>query len=64
MVNLGPQAHRGVMPADCRHAPYLSRAAVAREMAAGLKFRGLTAGGDPVAVMGRQGRWFLSARLM
>jgi GNAT superfamily N-acetyltransferase len=54
VINDGARAYAGVIPADCWHDPYMSRAELAREIAAGVEFWGLAAKDDLVAVMGRQ----------
>ncbi|MCL6622866.1 MAG: GNAT family N-acetyltransferase [Syntrophobacterales bacterium] len=54
VINDGARAYAGVIPADCWHDPYMSRAELTREIAAGVEFWGLAAQGDLVAVMGRQ----------
>lgn len=39
IINDAAQAYRGVIPADCRHEPYLSREHLRHEMDAGAAYR-------------------------
>jgi GNAT superfamily N-acetyltransferase len=54
IVNAAAEAYRGVIPGDCWHEPYMSRAELEREMAAGVTFWGYEADGDLIGVMGIQ----------
>ena len=55
IVNAAAEAYRGAIPADRWHEPYMARAELAREIAAGVAFWGYEeAGGELVGVMGIQ----------
>jgi GNAT superfamily N-acetyltransferase len=54
IINDAAQKYKGVIPADCWHEPYMSRAELAREIAAGVNFYGVEEDGVLVAVMGIQ----------
>ena len=54
IVNAAAEAYRGVIPADRWHEPYMSRAELDREIAAGVEFSGYEADGELVGVMGIQ----------
>jgi GNAT superfamily N-acetyltransferase len=54
IVNAGAEAYRGVIPADCWHEPYMPRAELDAEIAAGVTFWGYEEGGELVGVMGFQ----------
>ncbi len=54
VINAAAEAYRGVIPADCWHEPYMSRAELENELAAGVVFWGYEDGGRLAAVMGRQ----------
>jgi len=54
VVNDAAQAYRGVIPADCWHEPYMSAGALARELEAGVTFRGFERDAALIGVMGRQ----------
>ena len=54
IINEAAAKYRGVIPADCWHEPYMSRAELEREIAAGVNFSGWEEGGDLVGVMGVQ----------
>jgi GNAT superfamily N-acetyltransferase len=54
IVNDGAEAYRGVIPADRWHEPYMSRAALAAEIAAGVQFWCWEDAGTIAAVMGVQ----------
>jgi GNAT superfamily N-acetyltransferase len=54
VINAAAQAYRGVIPADCWHEPYMSRAELEKELAAGVVFWGYEDEGRLAAVMGRQ----------
>lgn len=54
VINDAAQAYKGVIPADCWHEPYMSADELAREIAAGVAFRGFEHDGELVGVMGRQ----------
>ena len=54
VVNDAAEAYRGVIPADRWHEPYMPEAELRGEIAAGVVFWGLEAGGRLVGVMGLQ----------
>ena len=54
IINEAATAYRGVIPADCWHEPYMTRAALIGEIAAGVEFSGWDEGGTLVGVMGLQ----------
>jgi N-acetylglutamate synthase-like GNAT family acetyltransferase len=54
VINDAAQAYRGVIPRDQWHEPYMSREALADEIAGGVEFWVIGAGSDVVAVMGLQ----------
>ena len=54
IINEAADKYRGVIPADCWHEPYMSRAELEREIAAGVNFSGWDADGELIAVMGAQ----------
>jgi GNAT superfamily N-acetyltransferase len=54
IVNAAAEAYRGVIPDDCWHEPYMSRAELEREMAAGVEFWGYALDAELVGVMGIQ----------
>jgi GNAT superfamily N-acetyltransferase len=54
IINEAAQKYRGVIPADCWHEPYMSRAELESEMAAGVQFSGWEEAGALVGVMGVQ----------
>ena len=54
IINEAAEKYRGVIPADCWHEPYMSRAALEREIGAGVAFSGWDEGGELVGVMGVQ----------
>jgi GNAT superfamily N-acetyltransferase len=54
IINAAAEAYRGVIPADCWHEPYMSRAELENELAAGVVFWGYEEEGRLVGVMGRQ----------
>jgi GNAT superfamily N-acetyltransferase len=54
IVNAAAQAYRGVIPADRWHDPYMSRAELDRELAAGVRFSGYERDGTLLGVMGAQ----------
>lgn len=53
VVNDAAEAYRGVIPEDCWHDPYMTRAVLEAEIAAGVRFRGWDAGAL-AGVMGLQ----------
>lgn len=53
-MNQAAEAYRGVIPADCWHEPYMSRAELDREIDAGVAFSGYEADGELAGVMGIQ----------
>ena len=54
IINEAASAYRGVIPADCWHEPYMTRADLVGEIAAGVAFWGWENGGTLVGVMGLQ----------
>ena len=54
IINEAAEKYRGVIPADCWHEPYMSRAELEREIAAGVNFSGWEEGGELIGVMGVQ----------
>lgn len=54
IINEAAEAYRGVIPTDCWHEPYMSRASLHSEMAAGVAFVGYTVDGVLAGVMGIQ----------
>ena len=54
IINEAAEKYRGVIPADCWHEPYMSRAELEREIAAGVAFSGWDERGELVGVMGVQ----------
>ena len=54
IINEAAEKYRGVIPADCWHEPYMSRAELEREIAAGVNFSGWEEGGALIGVMGVQ----------
>jgi len=54
VINEAAQAYRGVIPPDRWHDPYMSDAALAAEIEAGVRFFGWEEAGDLVGVMGIQ----------
>jgi GNAT superfamily N-acetyltransferase len=54
IINEGAQAYKGVIPSDCWHEPYMSRAALLAEIASGVSFYGWEESGELVGVMGVQ----------
>jgi GNAT superfamily N-acetyltransferase len=54
IINEAAEKYRGVIPADCWHEPYMSRAELEREIAAGVAFSGWEEGGELIGVMGVQ----------
>jgi GNAT superfamily N-acetyltransferase len=54
IVNDGARAYRGVIPPDRWHEPYMSREALDREIAAGVRFWGWEEAGELAGVMGIQ----------
>ena len=56
IINDAAQAYKGVIPADRWHEPYMPRADLEAELAAGVVFWGLEEGGVLVGVMGIQDR--------
>jgi GNAT superfamily N-acetyltransferase len=54
IVNAAAEAYRGVIPADRWHEPYMPRADLDREIAAGVEFWGYEAEGQLLGVMGIQ----------
>lgn len=54
IINDAAQAYRGIIPADCWHEPYMPRAELVHQIAAGVQFWGSEDGGELVGVMGIQ----------
>jgi GNAT superfamily N-acetyltransferase len=54
IVNAAAEAYRGVIPADRWREPYMPRAELDAEIAAGVEFWGYESGGELVGVMGIQ----------
>jgi GNAT superfamily N-acetyltransferase len=54
IINEAAEAYRGVIPADRWHEPYMSRAALEAEIAAGVRFFAWHEDGAVVGVMGIQ----------
>jgi GNAT superfamily N-acetyltransferase len=54
IINEAAQRYRGAIPDDCFHDPYMSRAELESEIAAGVQFRGWEEGGEVIGVMGVQ----------
>jgi len=54
IINEAAEAYRGVIPADRWHEPYMPRAALEREVAAGVQFWGWENAGEHIGVMGIQ----------
>ena len=54
IINDAAEACRNVIPADCWHQPYMSRAKLLNEIAAGVTFSGWEEAGALVGVMGLQ----------
>lgn len=54
VINEAAEAYRGVIPADCWHEPYMPRAELAAEIAAGVAFSGWEEADGLIGVMGQQ----------
>ena len=54
IINEAAEAYRGAIPDDCWHEPYMSRAELLAEIAAGVAFSGWEQAGVLVGVMGLQ----------
>ena len=54
IINEAAQAYRGVIPADCWHEPYMTRSALATEIADGVSFWGWDESAGLIGVMGLQ----------
>lgn len=54
IINAAAEAYRGVIPADRWHEPYMPADELAAELADGVAFSGIEAGGRIVGVMGLQ----------
>jgi len=54
IINEAAEAYRGVIPEDCWHEPYMSGAALRREIEAGVRFWGWEDAGALLGVMGSQ----------
>ena len=56
IINDAAQAYKGVIPADRWHEPYMPREELEHEIAQGVAFWGVEAGGELVGIMGIQDR--------
>jgi GNAT superfamily N-acetyltransferase len=54
IVNDAAMAYRGVIPPDCWHEPYMTRAELEQELASGIVFWGFEEAGELAGVMGFQ----------
>jgi GNAT superfamily N-acetyltransferase len=54
IINDAAQAYQGVIPPDCWHDPYMSRAELQQELESGVVFWGFGVGGELIGVMGIQ----------
>jgi GNAT superfamily N-acetyltransferase len=54
IINEAARAYEGVIPADCWHEPYMKRAELRAEIAAGVQFWGWEDSGALIGVMGIQ----------
>jgi GNAT superfamily N-acetyltransferase len=54
IINEAAEAYRGVIPPDCFHEPYMSRADLESEIAKGVQFSGWEEDGALIGVMGVQ----------
>jgi GNAT superfamily N-acetyltransferase len=54
LINSAAERYRGAIPADCWHEPYMARADLLAEIAAGVAFSGWEDAGALVGVMGLQ----------
>ena len=54
IINDAAQAYRGVIPSECWRDPYMSRAALAAEIAADVSFSASASAGELIGVMGCQ----------
>jgi GNAT superfamily N-acetyltransferase len=54
IINDAARAYQGVIPADCWHEPYMPRAELLTEIAAGVQFWGWDDAGALIGVMGIQ----------
>jgi GNAT superfamily N-acetyltransferase len=54
IINAAAEAYRGVIPEDCWHEPYMSRAELDTEICAGVEFWGYEAEDTLIGVMGIQ----------
>jgi hypothetical protein len=54
IINEAARAYQGVIPADCWHEPYMPRAELLAEIAAGVQFWGWDDAGALIGVMGIQ----------
>ena len=54
IINEAAERYRGVIPGDCFHDPYMSRAELESEIAGGVQFSGWEEAGELVGVMGVQ----------
>jgi GNAT superfamily N-acetyltransferase len=54
IINEAAQAYRAVIPSDCWHEPYMTRADLIAEVAAGVNFWGWEESGALIGIMGIQ----------
>lgn len=54
IINDGALAYKGVIPEDCRHDPYMSKAELQHEIDGGVAFWGFERDGSLIGVMGIQ----------
>jgi N-acetylglutamate synthase-like GNAT family acetyltransferase len=54
IINDGARAYKGVIPGDCWHEPYMSRAQLEKEIAVGVEFYAYEDAGNIAGVMGIQ----------
>jgi N-acetylglutamate synthase-like GNAT family acetyltransferase len=54
IINEAAEAYRGVIPAECWHEPYMPRAQLTAEIAAGVAFSTWEEAGELIGVMGLQ----------
>ena len=54
IINDAAQAYQEVIPADCWHDPYMSKAELQQELESGVVFWGFEVGGELIGVMGIQ----------
>lgn len=54
IINDAAQAYKGIIPADCRHEPYMPRAELKEAIGSGVAFWGIEHEGELAGVMGLQ----------